>query len=91
MKRTAKYLATAKYAAIVLSAIAVTYASTSFAKPLRNEVDQQQSAPGFVADNPRDAAIHDCSVEASKWSFSTWQSTQIITYGDCMAAHGQIE
>jgi hypothetical protein len=59
--------------------------SSAFAAPPNDPTQpvQQSSA--------RDQAIYDCSVEASKWSFSTWQSTQIITYQDCMAAHGQPE
>jgi hypothetical protein len=59
----------------------------SFAAPR----DQKQQ-PGAVVQTPeRQQAIHDCSVEASKWSFSTWQSTQIIAYDDCIANHGQPE
>jgi hypothetical protein len=37
----------------------------------------------------RDVAIHDCSVMASKYSFSTWQTTQFAVYGTCMAEHDQ--
>ena len=37
----------------------------------------------------RKAAIHDCSVKAAKYVFSTWQSTQFATYGTCMANHDQ--
>jgi hypothetical protein len=40
--------------------------------------------------NPlRSAAIHDCSVEASKYSFYVWQTAQFAVYGTCMAKHGQ--
>jgi hypothetical protein len=42
------------------------------------------------ADTVRDQAVHDCSVQASKWSFSTWQSTQLAVYGTCMSEHGQV-
>ncbi|MGB7037255.1 MAG: hypothetical protein WBD71_17215 [Xanthobacteraceae bacterium] len=38
----------------------------------------------------RDQAIHDCSTQASKWSFSTWQTKQFAVYGTCMADHGQV-
>jgi hypothetical protein len=72
----------------VCSAVATLITTSAFAAPLRNE-RVQQSAPVYTPDNPRDAAVHDCSVEASKWSFSSWQSTQIITYDDCMASHNQ--
>ena len=37
----------------------------------------------------REAAIHECSVKASKYSMSSWQSTQLEVYGTCMAEHGQ--
>jgi hypothetical protein len=46
------------------------------------------------ADGPvvsRDAAIHDCSVKAGKYSFSAWQTTQIDVYRECMAEHNQPE
>ncbi|HEX4407973.1 MAG TPA: hypothetical protein VH206_04285 [Xanthobacteraceae bacterium] len=71
----------------VCCVLAAMITTPVLAAPQRNE--QLQAAPAYVPDSARDAAIHDCSVEASKWSFSTWQSTQIITYGDCMTAHGQ--
>jgi hypothetical protein len=37
----------------------------------------------------RAAAIHECSVKAAKYSYTTWQTTQFATYGTCMADHGQ--
>jgi predicted house-cleaning NTP pyrophosphatase (Maf/HAM1 superfamily) len=46
---------------------------------------EQQDA----ADNPRAVAVRDCSAKAEKWSNMTWQSAQIITYGNCMADHNQ--
>jgi hypothetical protein len=46
------------------------------------------SAPA-EASAARDAAIHECNVEAAKWSNSAWESTQLATYGACMAEHGQ--
>lgn len=39
----------------------------------------------------RAAAVHECSVQAGKLSFSAWQSAQITTYGACMAEHGEME
>ena len=56
-------------------------------------LEQNQSAAiaSPSADTTREAALHDCSVAASKWSFSAWQSTQLTVYRDCMAAHGQVE
>jgi hypothetical protein len=40
-------------------------------------------------DEARAAALHTCSVEASKYNFSTWQTTQFATFGTCMVEHGQ--
>jgi len=37
----------------------------------------------------RDAAIHECSVKAGKWSMISWQTTQFAVYGTCMAEHRQ--
>jgi hypothetical protein len=39
----------------------------------------------------RAAAVHDCSVQSGKLSFSAWQSAQIITYGTCMTERGEIQ
>jgi hypothetical protein len=38
----------------------------------------------------RAAAVHECSVAASKYNFSTWQATQIEVYGECMASHNEM-
>jgi hypothetical protein len=56
-------------------------------------LEQNQSAAiaNPSGDTSREAALHDCSVEASKWSFSAWQSTQLTVYRDCMGEHGQVE
>jgi hypothetical protein len=49
---------------------------------------------GRPADNrntnsARDAAIHDCSAGASKWSNTMWQTSQLHAYSNCMIEHGQ--
>ncbi len=56
--------------------------------PGGTEQGQAAASPGESA---RYAAIHDCSTKASKWSFSTWQTTQLAVYRDCMTAHDQVE
>jgi hypothetical protein len=50
-------------------------------------VSQSQSSEKQIS--PREAAIHECSVKASKYSFSTWQTTQFAVYGTCMYDRGQ--
>jgi hypothetical protein len=39
----------------------------------------------------RARAIHDCSVQASKFPEHSWGDRDIIEYRTCMAEHGQIE
>jgi hypothetical protein len=52
----------------------------------------QSSAPQSSAGKTaREAALHDCSVKASKWSFSAWETTQLAVYRDWMTEHGQVE
>jgi hypothetical protein len=41
------------------------------------------------SDSARDAAIHDCSMQASKWSNTMWQTGQFHAYSNCMMEHGQ--
>lgn len=76
--------------ASVLAGVAAGGTSPASARTLRDQV-LPQDPPVYVPDTARDAAIHDCSVAASKWVFSTWQSTQITRYRDCMTEHGQME
>lgn len=37
----------------------------------------------------RAQALHDCSVKAAPYNFSTWQTTQFAMFGSCMVEHGQ--
>jgi hypothetical protein len=55
-------------------------------------LEQNEATPGgatAVPSEARDAAIHDCSTKANKWSSSGWQTTQLAVYGTCMSEHGQ--
>ena len=58
-----------------------------------SELEQTQpSAPATpTGETAREAALHDCSVKASKWSFSAWETTQLAVYRDCMTDHDQAE
>ena len=38
----------------------------------------------------RATAVHDCSVQASKFSNSAFEETQILFYGECMTQHGEM-
>jgi hypothetical protein len=42
-------------------------------------------------DGNRERAIHDCSVEAGKYTQSTAATPQLNTYRSCMMQHGQPE
>ena len=46
-------------------------------------------APPVAMDGARAQALQECSTAAAKWSNSGWETTQLATYGTCMAAHGQ--
>jgi len=80
-----------KYFAVALVTFA-TIAAGGAAIAQNSDVRSFDQANGSVVSSPeRDAAIHDCSVKADKYSFSSWQSTQIDVYGECMAEHNQPE
>jgi len=90
-----KYLS----AACTLVALAAVGASPALAKTTHHKTTQSSqqlylSAPensggSVVMDKAREQAIRDCSAESNKWSMSSWQSNQILSYGECMAQHGQ--
>jgi hypothetical protein len=76
-----------KFLAVTLVIFATAAGGAAFAQ---NSDIRGDRADGPVVQSPaRDAAIHDCSVEAGKYSFSSWQSTQIAVYGECMTEHNQ--
>ncbi len=55
------------------------------------EQNQSPAPEAQTGATSRQAALHTCSVQASKWSFSAWETTQLAVYRDCMAAHDQVE
>jgi hypothetical protein len=86
-----------KFARVTLavSALATLGAAPTFAASshqsgnsdvFANDVD----TGGVPISAKRAAALHECSLAASKYSFSTWQETQIEVYGECMANHGEV-
>jgi hypothetical protein len=46
---------------------------------------------GYQISAGRAAAIHECSVLASRYSQHDWGNTEIYQYRACMAGHGQKE
>jgi hypothetical protein len=48
-----------------------------------------RSADNRNTNSAREAAIHGCSVEASKCSNTMWQASQFHAYSNCMIDHGQ--
>ncbi len=80
---------------LAVSALAALGASPTFAASRQsgysNGVFANDVDTGSVpVSAKRAAAVHDCSVAASKYNFSTWQTQQFASYGDCMANHGEV-
>jgi hypothetical protein len=74
---------------LAVSALATLGAAPTFAASRQlfaNDVDTG-SVPVSAK---RASAIHDCSVAASKYNFSTWQTEQFASYDGCMANHGEV-
>jgi hypothetical protein len=66
-----------------LAALALGLAVTAFASPsFAQESETHISAA-------RAAAIHECSVRASRYSEYAWGNNEIYVYDTCMAEHGQ--
>jgi hypothetical protein len=76
-------------ACCIAAALAIAAVSPASAQQLRDRATQEQSAPALNGENPRDQALHDCNMDAGKYGMSTWQSTQLDVYGECMAEHNQ--
>jgi hypothetical protein len=54
-------------------------------------LDQHDQVLGATAmSESRAAALHDCSVKAQPYNFSTWQTAQFAVFGTCMTEHGQM-
>jgi hypothetical protein len=77
-----------KYLAVALVTFATAASGAALAQGSDARGFDQPNSP-VMSTPARDAAIHDCSVRAGKYSMSAWQSTQIDVYGECMAEHNQ--
>ena len=90
-------------AALALFAASPAFAATAHHHQTRHMVQQtlQSSprlymyaptpsvAPPLTMDGARAQALEQCSAAANKWSNSSWETTQLATFGACMSAHGQ--
>ena len=65
-----------------LAALVLGLAVTAFASPSSAQSEEHISAA-------RAAAVHECSVRASKYNEYTWGNNEIFVYDTCMAEHGQ--
>jgi hypothetical protein len=74
---------------LVVAAMAVAGASSALSRHLADEALPRQSSGAPNSETARGVAVHDCSVEASKWSMNNWQSTQNVVFGECMTDRGQ--
>jgi len=85
-------------------ALATVLATPAFAATVHHQAPQSteqqlQSSPRMfmyapdatigIGDPARAAAMQACNAAAAKWSNSAWETTQLATYGTCMAEHGQ--
>jgi hypothetical protein len=68
-----------------LSGIALTLAVAAMATPSF----AQHAEPHMNA--ARERAVHECSMEASKYTQGSWGSTQLTTFRACMNQRGQQE
>lgn len=76
---------------LAVSALATLGAAPTFAASRQTELFNNDIDTGGVPISAKRAmAVHECSVAASKWNMSTWQSTQIDVYNECMGNHGEV-
>ena len=87
MINKAKLALIAAVAAVSVSAPALAQASVHDAR--RNGLHAQAMEPRATLDAARAAVIHDCNIEADKYSPITQLPNQFAVYGTCMAEHGQ--
>jgi hypothetical protein len=69
-----------------LAGPALGFAITAVASPSFAQKSENHNSAAARA-----AAIHECSVLASRYVEHTWGDTEIDQYRACMAAHGQKE
>jgi hypothetical protein len=83
--------------ALTLAAFATAGTAPALASPIHHRAAQSSpqlfmyasSGPSVPTDAARDAAIHECSVEAGKPGNRDWGTWNPKVYGPCMAEHGQ--
>ncbi len=95
LNRRTKYV----QAAMILAAVTAIGTVPALAKKKHSLQGLHMSADNF--DNhfdtgsvpisaKRAAAVHDCSVQASKFSNASFEETQILFYGECMTQRGEM-
>jgi hypothetical protein len=91
MTRRTKMIDKAKFA-LIGAVAAVLFASPALARAGVHDARRNGlHAYGMEAQHEaaRAAAIHDCNIEADKYSPITQLPNQFAVYGTCMAEHGQ--
>jgi hypothetical protein len=82
---------------MILAAVTAIGTAPALAKKKHSLAGLHMSADNF--DNhfdtvpisaKRAAAVHDCSVQASKFSNASFEETQILFYGECMTQRGEL-
>ena len=76
--------------ALIATVAALSVVSPALAQAgVHAQAMESQHAHRATLDAARAAAIHDCNIEADKYSPITQLSNQFAVYGTCMAEHGQ--
>ena len=83
------FIATVAALSVVSPALAQASGHDARQNGLRAQAMESQHARQATLDAARAAAIHDCNIEADKYSPITQLPNQFAVYGTCMAEHGQ--
>ena len=77
---------------LAVSALATFGAAPTFAasRPSNGVFANDVDTGSVPISAKRAAAVHDCSVGASKYNFSTWQTEQFEAYDHCTANHDEV-
>ena len=82
-------IATVAALSVVSPALAQAGVHDARRNGLRAQAMESQYTRRATLDAARAAAIHDCNIEADKYSPITQLPNQFAVYGTCMAEHGQ--
>jgi hypothetical protein len=76
--------------AFAVIGVAPSSAATQQHRRLFMMVPLQSQEIARPQETPRDAALRECTGEASKWTDRDWETTKSAAFANCMTNHGQI-